>query len=419
MSELRIILSPKIRMLTKPSRYKVLYGGRGGAKSWGVAAMLVLIAAQQRVCILCTREIQNSIRDSVHKLLSDTINRYGLGGFFSVTRESIVCTATGSEFIFKGIKHGIDGIKSTEGVDICWIEEAQTVTDTSWATLIPTIRGDGPAYSGERAGAEIWVTFNPIDDDDSTYRRFISSARDDVMAVEISYLDNRHCPSALIAEAEYLKRVDYDAYAHVWLGKPRQQSNSVIFSGRYRVESFDDDLWRQAERLFFGADFGFSVDPSTLVRCFVLEDTLYIEYEAYGVGIELHEMADFYSQVPGAVEWPIIADCSRPETISYLRRKGYNVRPSEKWPGSVEDGIAHIKGFSGGVVIHDRCKRMADEARLYSYKVDKRQLDDTGAPTVLPVIVDKHNHCWDAVRYALGGHIKRRGAGDVWAKLAR
>jgi len=102
-----------------------------------------------------------------------------------------------------------------------------------------------------------------------------------------------------------------------------------------------------------------------------------------------------------------------------LRRKGYNVRPSEKWPGSVEDGIAHIKGFSGGVVIHDRCKRMADEARLYSYKVDKRQLDDTGAPTVLPVIVDKHNHCWDAVRYALGGHIKRRGAGDVWSKLAR
>lgn len=342
MSELAVRLSPKLKLLTKPMRYKVLYGGRGGAKSWGVAAMLVLIAAQQRVRILCTREIQNSIRDSVHKLLSDTIARYGLDGFFDVTRESIVCKSTGSEFIFKGIKHGIDGIKSTEGIDLCWVEEAQTVTDSSWATLIPTIRGDGPDYGNGRAGAEIWVTFNPIDEDDSTYRRFIASSRDDMAAAEISYLDNKHCPAALIAEAEYAKRTDYDAYAHVWLGRPRKQSNAVIFSGKYRVSAFDDDLWRQADRLFFGADFGFSVDPSTLLRCFVIADTLYIEHEAYGVGIELHELPDFYAQVPDADKWPISADCSRPETISYLRRKGYNVSPCTKWAGSVEDGVAHL-----------------------------------------------------------------------------
>ena len=410
MSELRVSLSPKLRMLTKPSRYKVLYGGRGGAKSWGVATMLVLLAVSSKMRILCTREIQVSIRDSVHRLLGDTIRRLGLAESFSVTREAITCAETGSEFIFKGLKHGIDGIRSTEGIDICWVEEAQTVSDDSWGALIPTIR---------REGSEIWVTLNPIDEDDATYRRFVATPRDDVLAEEINYTDNRHLPDVLRREAEYAKRADYDAYAHVWLGKPRKISNAVIFSGRYRVEAFSDELWREADRLFFGADFGFSQDPSTLIRCFVLDDTLYVEHEAYGVGIELHEMADFYSRVPGSAEWPIIADCSRPETISYLRRKGYNVRPSEKWPGSVEDGIAHIKGFSGGVVIHDRCKHMADEARLYSYKVDKRQLDDTGAPMVLPVIVDKHNHCWDAVRYALGGHIKRRGAGDVWAKLAR
>lgn len=403
-------LSPKLRVLTKPSRYKVLYGGRGGAKSWGVATMLVLLAASRKMRILCTREIQVSIRDSVHRLLGDTINRLGLGGHFIVTRDEITCIETGSEFIFKGLKHGIGGTRSTEGIDICWVEEAQTVSDDSWTVLIPTIRRDD---------SEIWITLNPIDEDDATYRRFVTTQRADVLAVEINYHDNRHLPKVLLDEAEYAKRTDYDAYAHVWLGKPRKISNAVIFSGRYRVEPFDDDLWREADRLFFGADFGFSQDPSTLIRCFVIDDTLYISHEAYGVGIELHEMPDFYAQIDGAKEWPIIADCSRPETISYLRRKGYNMQPSEKWAGSVEDGIAHIKGFGGGVVIHDRCKHMADEARLYSYKVDPRQLDETGAPRVLPVIVDKHNHCWDAVRYALGGYIKKRGANSVWEKLAR
>ena len=173
MSELRVSLSPKLRMLTKPSRYKVLYGGRGGAKSWGVATMLVLLAASRKMRILCTREIQVSIRDSVHRLLSDTIRRLGLAESFSVTREAITCEATGSEFIFKGLKHGIDGIRSTEGIDICWVEEAQTVSDDSWGALIPTIR---------REGSEIWVTLNPIDEDDATYRRFIATPRDDVLA---------------------------------------------------------------------------------------------------------------------------------------------------------------------------------------------------------------------------------------------
>ena len=116
--------------------------------------------------------------------------------------------------------------------------------------------------------------------------------------------------------------------------------------------------------------------------------------------------------VPGAREWPIMADCARPETISYIRRQGFNISAAEKWPGCVEDGIAHIRGFEQ-IVIHERCKHMADEASLYSYKVDAK------TNQVLPLVVDKHNHCWDAIRYGLDGYIQRAGEDKVWEKLAK
>lgn len=200
---------------------------------------------------------------------------------------------------------------------------------------------------------------------------------------------------------EYLKRVDYDAYEHIWLGKPRTISDAVVFSGKYRVESFADDLWQQADRLFFGADFGFANDPSTLIRSFILGRTLYIEHEQYGVGVELDHLPAFYDKVPGARDWPIKGDNSRPETIIYLERQGFRISAAAKWPGSVEDGIAYLRGFEH-IVIHRRCAHTLQEARLYSYKVDRQTHE------VLPVLVDKHNHCWDAIRYSLDEYITGR-----------
>ena len=128
------------------------------------------------------------------------------------------------------------------------------------------------------------------------------------------------------------------------------------------------------------------------------------------MGIELDHMPEFYDGVPGARGWPIMADCARPETISYIRRQGFNIEAAEKWAGCVEDGIAHIRGFEQ-IVIHERCKHMIDESNLYSYKVDAK------TNQVLPVVVDKHNHCWDAVRYGLDGYIQRRGNLDAWKRL--
>lgn len=390
----------KLRCLFRPARYKVLYGGRGGAKSWGIARALVLIAASSKKRILCAREVQNTMRDSVHKLLKDQIETLGLMPWFTITENSIRSSA-GSEFIFKGLRFDVQGVKSTEGIDICWVEEAQTVSQESWDVLIPTVRSDS---------SEIWVSFNPKETNDPTYQRFVVKPPPDAVVVEINYDDNPWFPGVLRREMEYCRAIDFDAYMHIWRGKPRTISAAAIFADKVQVEAFSDELWEQADRLFYGADFGFATDPSTLIRFFILGRKLYISHEAYGVGVELDHMPEFYDAVPGSREWPIMADCSRPETISHIRSRGFAIDAAEKWPGCVEDGIAHIRAFEK-IVIHERCKHMIDEANLYSYKVDAK----TGQ--VLPVVVDKHNHCWDAVRYGLDGYIQRRGSLDVWERL--
>ena len=393
--EQEIAFAPKFQALFKPYRYKSFRGGRGSGKSMSIARALIIKAYQEQLRILCCREVQNTIRDSVHKLLSDQIDELGLNGFFQITQNTIR-GINGTEFIFKGLRADPQGIKSTEGIDICWVEEGQTVTEDSWAILIPTIR---------KAGSEIWVSWNPLDEESPTYKRFVTNPPPDCVTVEVNYDSNPWFPDVLRQEMEFLKATDYAAYEHVWLGKPLTLTAAVIFAGKYVVEAFPDDLWEKADRLFFGADFGFANDPSTLIRSFMLDDCLYIEYEAYGVGVELTEMASFYESVPGARVWPIKADSSRPETISYLKKTaGFNISGAEKWAGSVEDGIAHLRGFRK-IIIHERCKHMADEARLYRYKVDKRTNE------ILPVIEDANNHCWDAVRYSLDGYIKHKGKG--------
>lgn len=394
--------APKFKPLFQPKRYKTFHGGRGGAKSWAAARALVIMAASGKLRILCTREVQNSIKDSVHKLLKDQIEMLGLNPWFRITNESIT-SASGSEFLFKGLRFDPLGIKSTEGVDICWVEEAQSVSSDSWAILIPTIR---------KEGSEIWVTFNPGEESDPTYQRFIVNPPDDSITVEVNYYDNPYLPETLRKEMEYCKRVDYDAYEHIWLGKPKSISDSVIFRNRYRVEAFPDDLWQQADRLFFGADFGFANDPSTLIRMFMIGTRLYIEYEAYGVGVELDEMPQFYDSIPEVRKWPLKGDNSRPETISYLSRQGFSMDAAAKWKGSVEDGVTYLKGFEE-IIIHERCKHTADEFRHYSYKVDKK----TGE--ILPIIVDKFNHCIDAIRYGLDGYITSSDSLGTWAQLGK
>jgi phage terminase large subunit len=361
--------------LFNPHRYKVFYGGRGSSKSWSFAIALIIKSLQGKYRILCARELQSSISDSVYHLIETQIERLGLLGYFDI-RKAEITSCTGSSFIFKGIRMNPLEIKSTEGINICWVEEGQSVSEQSWGILTPTIREEN---------SEIWVSFNPLNEEDPTYQRFVVNQQPDSYVRKVNWNDNPYFPAVLEAERLHMLRTDPDAYQHVWEGDVLRISDAVIFKGKFEVRPFETP---GNVRFYHGADWGFAKDPTALVRCFVVANTLYVDQEAYGVGIDLDDTPALFDGIDTARTWPIRADNSRPETISFMRQRGYNISGAEKWHGSVEDGIAHLRSFDR-IVIHERCKHTAEEFRLYSYKTDKQTSD------VLPIVVDAHNHCVD------------------------
>lgn len=383
------MIVPKIfKGLLQPARYKVFYGGRGGAKSWAFARVLVLMASEAPIRVLCAREFQTSIADSVHRLLSDQIYSLGLDSEYTIGKTSIR-SKRGGEFLFKGIRHNIQEIKSTEGIDICWVEEAESVSKDSWDILIPTIR---------KEQSEIWISFNPREEDAPTYKNFVVHPPKDSVVQKVNWRDNPYFPAVLDLERRHLQEIDPEgSYLNVWEGEPLTMTDAIIFKGRYMVDEFEtpDDV----ERFFYGVDWGFAQDPTALNRSFVRNHTLYIDQEAHGVGTELDDLPELFDTIDGSRKWPWKADNSRPETISFVRKRDFRILGAKKWAGSVEDGIEYLRSFKK-IVIHPRCKHTAEEFRLYSYKVDKKTND------ILPVIVDAFNHHIDAIRYSLDGYIR-------------
>lgn len=377
-----------IFFLSKKARYKVAYGGRGSAKSWTVARCLVLLALQSKVRILCTRQLQTSIKDSVHKLLSDSIQSLGLNQFFDITRDAIRCKNNDSEFIFKGIQNNINEIKSIEGINYCWVEEAQSVSTESWEILIPTIR---------KQGSEIWVTFNPDREEDATYQRFIKNPPPDSIVQLVNYNDNPWFTDVLRKEMEYCKEVDQGKYEHIWLGKTVIDTELQVYNGKFELKEFETP---EKTTFYYGVDWGFANDPTAIVRCFIKEQCLYIDYEAGGVGIEFEELPALFDSIPEVKRWDIRADNARPETISYMARQNYRVKACPKWKGSVEDGIEYIRSFRR-IYVHPRCKHTYEEFKFYSYKQDRNTGD------ILPIVLDKNNHYMDAIRYALNPYIQK------------
>jgi phage terminase large subunit len=408
--------------LFEPHRYKVAHGGRGSTKSWSYARALLLRACQERMRILCARELQTSISESVHKLLADQIDLMGLSKYFEVQQQGIY-GVNGSEFFFYGIRNNITKVKSAEGIDICWCEEAEKISDNSWQVLIPTIR---------KSGSEIWITFNPDEISDPTYERFVVHKDDlpgDSVVREFNWNHNpwwyTDACKSMRDEKDYLYRVDPEAANHVWGGECRRNASSQIFRGKYIVDAFtvpDDLIERRAEGWdgpYFGADWGFSQDPACVVKCWIkdavpskTQGKLFVEYDNGGVGIELDDLpVKVFDRIPGIRERLIYADSARPETISHVKRHGgYRIEPCEKWKGSVEDGIAYLKSFEQ-IVLHPRCEASQQEFKHYSYKVDRL----TGQVTA--DIVDSNNHRPDAIRYALQPLVMASTSATVWARL--
>ncbi|EHT2444315.1 MULTISPECIES: PBSX family phage terminase large subunit [Proteus] len=380
-------------------RYRGAFGGRGSAKTRTFAMMSAVKAyqaAEQGISgvILCGREFMNSLEESSMEEVKQAIRSIPwLNDYFDIGEKYIRTKCKRVNYVFCGLRHNLDSIKSKARILLAWVDEAESVSDLAWKKLRPTVR---------ESGSEIWVTWNPEKDGSATDKRFRKTPPKNSIIVEMNYNDNPWFPDVLEEERlDDLNSLEYSDYAWIWEGAYLENSDKQVLANKYVVKSFPDDLWQKADRLLFGADFGFAKDPNTLLRQFILNDCLYIEYEAYGIGVELDHMPAFYDKIPESRKWPIKADSARPETISYLKRQGFNISAAKKWQGSVEDGITHLRGFKQ-IIIHPRCKETAKEARLYSYKTDRI----TGE--VLPVIEDKNNHCWDAVRYGLDGYITQK-----------
>ncbi len=374
--------------LLYPKRYKGAHGGRGSGKSHFFAELLI------ERCILnpgtrwaCIREVQKSLDQSVKRLLEDKIKTLGVGRLFGVHAYEIKTPGDGL-IIFQGMQnHTADSIKSLEGFDGAWVEEAQSLSQRSLDLLRPTIR---------KEGSELWFSWNPENPTDPVDAFLRSDNPPESVVIEVNYQDNPWFPEVLKAEMEYDRSRDKDKYAHVWLGGYQQNSEARVFRN-WTVQEFDipkDAVIRQ------GADWGFSIDPTVLVQCYIEGRKLYVPYEAYRIGCEIVDTPALFLTVPESERWPIVADSARPETISHMQKNGYpKIMPAVKGAKSLEEGIEFLKSFD--IVVHPRCKHLIDELTLYSFKVDPL----TGK--VLPVLEDKNNHAIDALRYACEG--ARRG----------
>jgi len=683
-------------VLFSNARYKVLYGGRGSGKTIAAADYILLNTCYSKKLVLCTREFQTSIRDSVHRVLVKRISELGLDDYFEI-QQNVIYSKAGSEIIFKGLQRNASEIKSTEGVDICFLEEAERTSRDSLSILIPTIR---------KKGSEFIIVFNPDDIKSPIYQDFILNPPKNCKSTLVNYCDNPFFPDTeLVAEMEWDKKNDFAKYENIWLGKLKQFSDALIFKGKYRVEDFITEELKP-ERFFYGADWGFAClkgdtlvstikgnvaikdikigdkvltregykkvldsrskgikkvyefdfgyrkniivtgdhriftndgwkrvdelkevetlclkklnligkfirgilkvniliisiikqveekthinkfcieifgnfimvklkkaisfiikmailliiklkilfvlllksilkyiirkiwvlyqkmkcqkleqtmdtqkkigqaedlnlykllkirdvfvwsveillmlkmfiknivilivekkqivvlvkkniyakivalnlwllhmmkeshvlktvhinlqllkekievfditvengeffangllvhncDPSVLIRSFIVDKKLYIDYAEHGYHTELDDLPALFSKVPDYQKNTIYADCSRPETISHLRNKNIDVLAAKKWAGSVEDGIAYLKNFEE-IVVHPRCKYFIDECGLYCYKKDSK------TDEILSIIVDKHNHGWDALRYAHEKYITAKNGG--------
>lgn len=368
----------------RPVRYRAAHGGRGSAKSHSFAQALILKAAATTLRVGCYREIQKSIRDSVKRLLDDKIRESGLSDFF-ISTDTEIRGLNGSLFIFNGLRTNPDAVKSTEGLDIAAVFEANKVSQRSWDLLIPTVRKDG---------SEIWAEWNPEFESDPVDVMFRGGdgAPPGSIVREVNWTANPFFPDVLKQELEWDRKRDPEKYQHIWLGGYQKHSEARVFKN-WTVEEFT----RPAGTIHrLGADFGFSIDPAVMVRCSIEGNRLYVDYETWELGCEIIDLPDLFLAIPESEKWPSAADSARPETISHLRKHGFpKMQPCIKGAKSVDEGVAFLQSFD--IVVHPRCEHVIQELTLYRYKQDPL----TGQ--VLPILEDKNNHCIDALRYACEG----------------
>jgi phage terminase large subunit len=299
-STLRIETPARLEPLLHPARYKGIHGGRGSGKSHFFAELLIERCMMGATRAVCVREIQRSLEQSVKRLLEDKIEVMGLGGHFRILNTHIEAP-NGGIIIFQRMQnHTADSIKTLEVYEVAWVEEAQSLSRRSLDLLRPTIR---------KAGSEMWFSWNPRDASDPVDSFLRQEPPAGAIVIEANYRHNPWFPAVLREDMEYDKRRDPDRYAHVWLGGYQRQSEARVFSN-WKVEEFETPV---DARFYFGADWGFAVDPTVLVRCYIEGRTLYVDQEAYKIGCEVDRTPELFDRIDGSRDWPITGDSARPE----------------------------------------------------------------------------------------------------------
>ena len=403
MSTARVEIIPKLVPVFAPTRGELRhrggYGGRGSGKSHTFAKMSAIWGAVEPLRILCARDLQVSIKESFHAEVKAAIASIPWLSLFYDVGVDYIRGRNGTEYLFKGLRHNMSSIKSMANIDLCIVEEAEDVQDSSIMDLEPTIRADK---------SEIWWLWNPKLEGsavDKLFRQGTQPPRS--MIVEINYRDNPWFPIVLEEQRLHHQLTrDPAQYDHIWNGAYLKNSKAQIFNGKWQVRDFEPGPdWNGP---YHGLDFGFSQDPTAAIKCWVYDGDLYIEHEGGKIELELDDTADYLEEfIPGIKASVVRADCARPESISHLKKKQGGIPrivACVKGTGSVEDGIEHIRSY-GKVYIHSRCTGTANEFKMYSYKVDRLSGD------ILTDVVDAYNHYIDALRYALEPLIKKRGRG--------
>lgn len=391
-----IVIPQAFQFLIEPKRYKAVYGGRGSGKSHSIARILLALAAQKPLRIACAREIQKSIRDSVHKLIGDIVRETPAFAEFYQVQETRIIGANGSEFIFIGLKHNTRDLKSLEGVDICWIEEAENVSEKSYEILIPTIRKDG---------SEIWASFNVRNVTDPTYRRFVSQAGDDTTAKKVSWRDNPFFPQVLRDEMEKLQRLDHVAYLHIWEGEPDERRNGHVYGsqiakmrdqGRITKVPYDP-----SSEVFTAWDLGYADSTSIWFAQFVGRELRVIDF--YENSNE--PLSHYVEMVKGkgynySTHW--LPHDGNSTTIvgvsvaSQLRQLGLANRILER-ETEIYSGIEMVRAAMGHMVIDsERCADGIKSLENYAYEWD----DERGAFKSKPRH-DWTSHAADGMRYLI------------------
>ena len=384
----------KLSILFDSARYKVLYGGRGGAKSWGVARALLIIGAKQPTRILCAREFQTSIKDSVHKLLSDQIFAMGLQDFYEITQTAIR-GKNGTEFSFAGLKNNVANIKSYEGCNICWVEEAQTTSKLSWNVLIPTIR---------KENSEIWITFNPELETDETYKRFVVNPPENSIVQRVNWSDNPWFPETLRLEKDALFARDREAYNTIWEGVCRQTVDGAIFAKEMQQAEFEGRITRvpydPVKPVMAIFDIGWADATAVWFLQFIgMETRLIRYYETTQTTMSqiLAKMQTFgyvydILYLPHDAQNKTLAANGR-SIEEIVRAAGFNVRIIDRTP--ISDSINAARTiFPKCYFDRENCHEGLQCLRHYRYDINP----DTGTFSQKP-LHDNYSHGADAFRY--------------------